>query len=85
MFVIGAGAIDAFYGSLLAKAGAKVSVDCRSDYDQVKQHGFIIMPPHETSMLLDCHPMETEAIQGNALRAAKRLGTAAPHLEQSMS
>jgi 2-dehydropantoate 2-reductase len=42
VLVIGAGAIGAFYGSLLAKAGAEVSVVCRSDYGQVKQHGFII-------------------------------------------
>ena len=42
VLVIGAGAIGAFYGSLLAKAGAEVSVVCRSDYDQVKQYGFII-------------------------------------------
>jgi 2-dehydropantoate 2-reductase len=42
VLVIGAGAIGAFYGSLLAKAGAEVSVVCRSDYDSVKQHGFII-------------------------------------------
>ncbi|MDO9268872.1 MAG: 2-dehydropantoate 2-reductase [Methylobacter sp.] len=42
VLVIGAGAIGAFYGSLLAKSGAEVSVVCRSDYDQVKQHGFII-------------------------------------------
>jgi len=42
VLVIGAGAIGAFYGSLLAQAGAEVSVICRSDYDQVKQHDFII-------------------------------------------
>lgn len=42
VLVIGAGAIGAFYGSLLAKAGAEVSVVCRSNYDHVKQHGFII-------------------------------------------
>ncbi|MFI3156514.1 MAG: 2-dehydropantoate 2-reductase [Methylococcaceae bacterium] len=42
VLVIGAGAVGAFYGSLLAKAGAEVSVVCRSDYAQVKQHGFII-------------------------------------------
>jgi 2-dehydropantoate 2-reductase len=42
VLVIGAGAIGAFYGSLLAQAGAEVSVVCRSDYDQVKQHDFII-------------------------------------------
>ncbi|MFZ2312343.1 MAG: 2-dehydropantoate 2-reductase [Methylobacter sp.] len=45
VLVIGAGAIGAFYGSLLAKVGAEVSVVCRSDYDQVKQHGFIIDSP----------------------------------------
>lgn len=42
VLVIGAGAVGAFYGSLLAQAGAEVSVICRSDYDQVKQHDFII-------------------------------------------
>ncbi|WP_031436915.1 ketopantoate reductase family protein [Methylobacter tundripaludum] len=42
VLVIGAGAVGAFYGSLLAQAGAEVSVVCRSDYDQVKQHDFII-------------------------------------------
>lgn len=42
VLVIGAGAIGAFYGSLLAQAGAEVSVVCRSDYDQVKQHDFVI-------------------------------------------
>ena len=42
VLVIGAGAIGAFYGSLLDKAGLEVSVVCRSDYDQVKQHGFNI-------------------------------------------
>jgi 2-dehydropantoate 2-reductase len=47
VLVIGAGAIGAFYGSLLTKVGAEVSVVCRSDYDQVKQHGFII----------DSHPL----------------------------
>jgi 2-dehydropantoate 2-reductase len=42
------------------------------------------MPPYKTSMLLDYEngqPMETEAILGNALRAAQRLDIAAPHLE----
>jgi 2-dehydropantoate 2-reductase len=40
--IIGAGAIGGFYGSLLAKAGADVAVVCRSDYEHVKQHGFVI-------------------------------------------
>jgi 2-dehydropantoate 2-reductase len=42
VLIVGAGAIGGFYGALLAKAGAEVSVVCRSDYEQVKQHGFII-------------------------------------------
>ncbi|MDD1630146.1 MAG: 2-dehydropantoate 2-reductase [Methylococcaceae bacterium] len=42
VLVIGAGAIGGFYGSLLAKAGADVAVVCRSDYEYVKQNGFII-------------------------------------------
>ncbi len=42
VLVIGAGAIGGFYGALLAKQGAEVSVICQSDYQQVKQHGFII-------------------------------------------
>ncbi|MGZ5043532.1 MAG: ketopantoate reductase family protein, partial [Methylobacter sp.] len=42
------------------------------------------MPPYKTSMLLDYEsgqPMETEAILGNALRAAQRLGVPSSHLE----
>ena len=42
VLIIGAGAIGGFYGSLLAKAGAEVALVCRSDYEHVKQHGFII-------------------------------------------
>jgi len=42
VLVIGAGAVGAFYGSLLAQTGAEVSVVCRSDYDRVKQQGFVI-------------------------------------------
>jgi 2-dehydropantoate 2-reductase len=42
VLVVGAGAIGAFYGSLLAKAGAEVSVVCRSDYETVKESGFTI-------------------------------------------
>jgi 2-dehydropantoate 2-reductase len=42
ILIIGAGAIGGFYGSLLAKAGADVAVVCRSDYEHVKEHGFII-------------------------------------------
>jgi 2-dehydropantoate 2-reductase len=42
VLIIGAGAIGGFYGSLLAKAGADVAVVCRSAYEHVQQHGFII-------------------------------------------
>jgi 2-dehydropantoate 2-reductase len=42
VLIVGAGAIGAFYGSLLAKAGAEVSVVCRSDYETVKKSGFRI-------------------------------------------
>lgn len=42
ILIVGAGAIGGFYGSLLAKAGAEVSVVCRSDYQIVKQQGFQI-------------------------------------------
>lgn len=42
------------------------------------------MPPYKTSMLLDFEagrPLETEAILGNAVRAARRAGVETPHLE----
>lgn len=42
ILVIGTGAIGSFYGSLLAKAGADVSVLARSDYEDVKAHGIEI-------------------------------------------
>jgi 2-dehydropantoate 2-reductase len=40
VLVVGAGAIGAFYGSVLARQGARVSVVCRSDADVVKRDGF---------------------------------------------
>lgn len=42
ILVIGTGAIGSFYGSLLAKAGAEVSVVARSDYDHIRAHGIEI-------------------------------------------
>ena len=42
ILIIGAGAIGGFYGALLAKAGADVSVVCRSDYEIVKNQGYLI-------------------------------------------
>jgi 2-dehydropantoate 2-reductase len=43
ILIVGAGAIGGFYGALLAKAGADVSVVCRSDYDVVKKQGYSIV------------------------------------------
>ncbi|EWC47248.1 hypothetical protein DRE_03367 [Drechslerella stenobrocha 248] len=45
VLIFGAGAIGALYGSRLAKAGASVSVVCRSNYSAVKKHGFTINSP----------------------------------------
>ncbi len=42
ILIIGAGAIGSFYGAILSKAGADVSVVCRSDYKIVKQNGYSI-------------------------------------------
>jgi 2-dehydropantoate 2-reductase len=42
VLIVGAGAIGGFYGALLDKAGADVSVVCRSDYGIVKSQGFQI-------------------------------------------
>lgn len=40
ILIVGTGAIGGFYGGLLAKAGADVSVVCRSDYELVKRQGY---------------------------------------------
>ena len=42
MIVVGAGAIGAFYASVLARAGCEVSVVARSDYDAVRRDGYRI-------------------------------------------
>lgn len=42
VLIVGTGAIGGFYGALLASQGADVSVVCRSDYEQVTQHGIEI-------------------------------------------
>lgn len=46
--------------------------------------GTRVMFPYKTSMLLDFEakrPMEVEAILGNAVRAARRVGVPVPHME----
>lgn len=42
ILVIGAGAIGAFYGSVLARAGCEVSVVARGDFDAVARDGYRI-------------------------------------------
>lgn len=42
VLVVGAGAIGAFYGAVLARQGARVSVVCRSDFATVSRSGFSI-------------------------------------------
>lgn len=42
VLIVGTGAIGGFYGALLAKAGAEVSVVCRSDYDIAQRQGYRI-------------------------------------------
>jgi 2-dehydropantoate 2-reductase len=42
VLVIGAGAIGAFYGGVLAHAGCEVSAVARSDFDSVAAHGYRI-------------------------------------------
>ncbi|MGH8674067.1 MAG: 2-dehydropantoate 2-reductase N-terminal domain-containing protein [Burkholderiales bacterium] len=40
--IVGAGAIGAFYGSVLARAGCEVSVVARSDYDVASREGYAV-------------------------------------------
>lgn len=40
VLVVGAGAVGAYYGAKLARAGARVMVTCRSDYQAVQRDGF---------------------------------------------
>lgn len=42
ILVVGAGAIGAFYGAMLAEKGADVAIVCRSEFDVVRQNGFAI-------------------------------------------
>ena len=43
VLVIGTGAIGGFYGSLLAKAGMRVSVQARADYDAIRARGIEVI------------------------------------------
>ena len=55
-----------------------------SDIIETNIQSTYVMPPYKTSMLLDFEhrkPMETEAILGNTVRSAQRVGVACPTLE----
>ncbi len=45
ILIIGAGAIGSLYGATLHRAGARVSVVCRSEFDVVREHGLRISSP----------------------------------------
>jgi 2-dehydropantoate 2-reductase len=45
VLIVGAGAIGGFYGAILQRAGARVSVVLRSDYAAVRETGFAIDSP----------------------------------------
>ncbi len=45
VLVVGSGAVGSFYGALLQKSGAEVSLVCRSDYEIVKERGIEISSP----------------------------------------
>lgn len=57
VLIVGAGAIGAFFGSALARQGAKVSVVCRSDYESVARDGYNIRSP-----LLGDHQFRPHAV-----------------------
>jgi len=44
--ILGAGAIGTLYGHVLSRAGAKVSVVCRSDHELIAQRGYHFKSPH---------------------------------------
>ncbi len=53
--IVGPGAIGGYYGCHLARAGCDVHFLLRSDYDAVKERGFVIRKPGETFTL---HPVQ---------------------------
>jgi len=57
ILVVGAGAIGALFGSALASQGARVSVVCRSEYDQVRRNGY-----HIRSTLLGEHRFQPHRV-----------------------
>ncbi len=61
--IIGAGAIGAYYGALLARQGHEVHFLLRSDFDAVRTHGFQITTPAESFRIHPVHAhLETTTI-----------------------
>ncbi|MDR1496968.1 MAG: 2-dehydropantoate 2-reductase [Puniceicoccales bacterium] len=56
--VVGAGAIGAFYGSTLARAGHEVHFLLRSNSEAVAENGFFITTPKSS---FHCHPVQTHS------------------------
>lgn len=63
VLVIGTGAVGSFYGALLARAGAEVSVVARSDYEQVRASGIDVA---SDTKLGDYHFRPAAVVQGAA-------------------
>jgi 2-dehydropantoate 2-reductase len=68
VIVVGAGAIGAFYASVLARAGCEVSVVARSDFDTVRRDGYRIQSEmlgdlsfHPAQVVRDAHEYRGEA------------------------
>lgn len=57
ILIVGAGAIGALYGSALSRSSARVSVVCRSDFEQVQRDGYRIR-----SRLLGDHIFRPHAV-----------------------
>jgi 2-dehydropantoate 2-reductase len=60
VIVVGAGAIGAFYGSVLVRAGCEVSVVARTDYDSVRRDGYRV----HSEMLGDLSFRPAQVVRG---------------------
>lgn len=65
VLIFGAGAVGAFFGAVLARQGATVSVVLRSDYEVVRSQGFRIRSP-----LLGNTTFRPEAVFGSVQEAS---------------
>lgn len=61
VLVVGSGAIGSLYGAVLHRAGAEVSVVCRSEVGVVREHGLRIRSPLATNGDLSFRPAQVLA------------------------